>query len=75
MINQVWNSSAALSWPGDGGGSVIAVGRLFEMVNMLLSMPTDMRDEVELSTELWHTPLRHETVQALRQRGDFPVLV
>ena len=75
VIHEAWNSPATLAWVDTGDEAVIAVGRLFEMIDLLLSMPAEVRNQVGLHTEFWDTPLRRDAVQALSQRNDFPVLV
>ena len=75
MHQEFWNSPAAVVRPGESvSASTIAIGRLHEMVEYLLSLPAALRAGLRLVSEALKDPLGPAEAEALRRRDDFPVV-
>ena len=69
-----WNSPAAVIRVGESAlAPTVAVGRVYEMVDLLLATPVRERVNLRLRIEGFEHPLDLDAVQALRQRSDYPV--
>ena len=75
MHQDFWNSPAAVVRPGESVfASTVAIGRLHEMVEYLLSLPAALRAGLRLVSEALKDPLGPAETEALRRREDFPVV-
>ena len=72
---EFWNSFAAVTCSREGRPVVSTVGRLHEMIDYLLSRPAELHDGLQLESEVLKNPLGRAEVEALRRRGDFPLVV
>jgi hypothetical protein len=69
-----WNSPAAVIRVGESAlASTVAVGRVYEMVELLLATPVRERVDLRLRVEGFEHPLDLDSVRALRERSDYPV--
>lgn len=75
MYQDFWNSPAAVVRTGEGVlAPTVAVGRLFEIVDVLLAAPIKDRSALRLRVETLEHPLDVEAVRFLRSRADFPIV-
>jgi hypothetical protein len=68
------NSPAAVIRVGESAlAPTVAVGRVYEMVELLLATPVRERVDLRLRVEGFEHPLDLDAVRALRERSDYPV--